>query len=428
MSIIEFRQRIILGIFFLLAFVPMVRAEPLRLGRSPYALTSEHFNYNEYKRQTQDVGQYQVTWLWKSFGMKLANAKEEIQRPNVVGMELALFNTTCVSNGNCAKYETLYGYSTGSLEAAIKNNDQKLKAKLVADANEAGSFVVGNLPAGKPCNINPFLESRLSRASWQRATEWIAPSFQGRCGFVWNPVGGNPGTPQPPANISEGHGDAPQIAGFCIANPDGTKIAPDAYPSFLAKYGNYGGGGCLLASAWLPNDNCRNSTDRATTDPRARSCKETSDFGVLRNAMKGAQKLNVDIPAWSDEDNSSLNGCYRVNKNPDGLRGFLSKESDAAHWYAWTVLLPAIKDSKGHYTNYKQFQAVKAGKPIYTWGKNMTFLYTEDKSNRPVWRACAAQGRCSKASTAPFNVVLKALDFQNHWQCWKVTNPRVRND
>ncbi len=396
----------------LLTWLSVSKADDLKLCRAPYALTSANFNYSEYSAQTKDIGNYTVTWIWNSFGNNLQNAKTEVNQPNVTGIEVILFNAVCVRNGNCGSYETLSGYNKGSLAAAINSQNPTLKSKMQNEAKRAADWIRGNLPSGKQCRINPFLEHNLDRATWSKAVAWIQPSFSGLCDIVWNPMGASPGMPQGPGIISEGHGDAPTFGGArCIANPDGTNIGASSYPSYLAKYGN----ACDLACTWGPNDNCRSPADKGFTDPRQRPCKDTGDFKVARAALIGARKLAVQIPQWSAEDEKAKFGCGGLLDTSDGAKkDFLWKQSDPAVLDRGAVtFLPRKLNSQK--IDFAKVFVMKGGAVVaraYQRG-----VYTEDKSNRQFYRFHRL------AVDFPFNVVVHYGKI-----CAVLQNPKVRND
>lgn len=402
--------RLLAGLIYCTTVVQLGQTEDLKLCRSPYALTSPNFKYGEYTKQTKDVGPYTVVWLWNTFGNKLENARQELAREQVTGVELALFNTTCVRNQKCGSYETLAGYTINSLNAAIKADNAKLKAKLITESQRAKDWLVANLPAGKECKINPFLEHNMPRDVYQKATNWIKPVFEDRCPFVWNPVGGNPGNAQAPATISEGHGGSPTLKGNCIANPDGTEISSADYPSYLIKYSRL----CAYACAWASNDNCR-VVGGAFVDPRKRTCSETSDFKRLRNVMIAAQKASASLPPWTAEDEKGTVGCETFLDINDGYKkGFLWKQSDPPIQGRGAVaFLPEkYKDLKIDLSKIYAMKGPKKLESAYTRG-----IYSEDKSNRQYWRYH------TKAENFPYNIVQHFGKI-----CARIPNPKVRND
>lgn len=106
----------------------------------------------------------------------------------------------------------------------------------------------------------------------------------------------------------------------------------------------------------------------------------------------------------------------------DGRGGFLSKQSDAAHHLAWTVLFPhKLNSNKKYFNPYSKVETHDSkGNRFFTW--TYSYLYSEDKSYRPVYRAN------HEPSKAPKNVILRALDNKNKWNCWAIPDPTQRVD
>jgi hypothetical protein len=119
---------------------------------------------------------------------------------------IALANETCVSRGDCASYEILRGYTTRSLQQAIDKGDKKIKGILQENARKSCELVAKYTNGGNRLLINPLLETRMPRKTFAKAASWVKEACP-KAEIVWNPVGGNPGAPQAPATISEGHGE-----------------------------------------------------------------------------------------------------------------------------------------------------------------------------------------------------------------------------
>lgn len=423
-----FNDVFFIAVVFLVTFLfieGVVLADDLKICLSPYALQSSHFNIKEWQKQTKGIGSFCDVWLYNSFGADFKNPKSELARPEENGTEVAFLNTSCVNNGNCSKYELLYGYTNASLHEAIIKKDPKLIKTLQTGAKSLGDFLNSAIRPDQFCNINTLLEFKGSRADYSMVTELIRPFMPSKCVYIWNPMA-PAGTPQAPALISESHGPGPIFSKDirCIANPDGSTIPDSDYPSYLYKYGK----DCDAAVAWGPNMNCRGSDSPANQDPQSRSCKDTADFSKARAAILAARKIVIP-PLWDITDDASLKGCTKVLSSSDGAKkGFLSKGSDQAHWYAWTILTPRINDAKGHPTNYVSFSSQSKGKDFATWNPKMSVLRTEDQTFRPIWRACQIPGKCSKVDNLPFNIVIRATKANKEIDCWKIANPRIRND
>lgn len=383
-------------------------AQELRLCRSPYALMSPSFKYQEYKNGTKGIGKYTVATLWNTFGNKLQNYSAELADPNVIGTETALLNETCVTRGDCGPYEALAGYTTRSLGEAIDRSDAKLKNKIEGEAKRLADFLLPRLRSDQFCVINPLLETHQNQQRVARVNSWVMPFFNGRCQSAWNPAGGRPGPVPPTFDYSEGHGDSPKFNDSrCIANPDGTLIEEPNYPPYLRKYGQQ----CRFGCTWGLNDNC-NAPGQPRMDPRRRPCKSTGEFAMFNRVMKKAQSVGS-VPPWDSNDDKSLVNCKVYPTNDGDRKGFLWKQGDNKPNVA--ILFPV---------EFGKFDTVivqKAGKKVGTF--TYFYKYTEDGSNRAVWR-----GPPNLAATDyPPNVVVRGITG-NKVSCWKISDPSIRND
>ena len=187
-------------------------------------------------------------------------------------------------------------------------------------------------------------------------------------------------------------------------------------PGFILRYATR----CDDACAWTLADNCH-APGQTWLDPRKRPCKDTGDFKAAGNALRIAQNTKP-VPPWDTNDDKSLIGCS-MQPNPDGAKkGFLAKPSEVSA-YGWTIFLPAQFDAQHRPLNYKNFRVEKAGKSVGSWAKNNNGeFYLPDNSKRPIWRAK------QKPEAFPPNVAVKAVNKNGKLICWKVLDPRQRND
>lgn len=382
------------------------------LCRAPYALMHNKFNYKAYVNSTKGVNSYTVAVLWNTFGTDTKNLKAELARPEVNGLELILANENCAKYPRCGKYELFAGMNTDKIRKLLRNKDPKFKAKVEAYAQNAATIVNPLLRPDQKRYLNPLLESKCSRAEWQTFAEWIRPFFADWT-FVWNPLGAKPGLPQPPGSISEGHGDNPKfIDGNCIANPDGTSIDPADWESYFRKYS-----ACVAVCGWTSADNCIVSGQKGFIDPRKRSCSDVSKMKAVGVGMLEAQKPYELVPEWSSSDDASLVGCTTIRPNPDGVGGFIWKQSHVPG-YGATILFPA------KYGKFNKVLIKKAGKTIGSvkWAPGKGFP-DQAKGNifRPIWRTSLS------AKKYPYNIAIHGL-IDGKRICWRVSNPKVRND
>lgn len=391
---------------------PKLEATSVNICRAPYALLDPKFPYKEFKAGVAGVNSYSIAVLWNTFGNYFDFIKRELADPKVSGLELVLINETCYTRGDCGPYETLAGFRPGSLGSAINSDNPTLKARVVSEAHRAASLILPLLRPEQTFDINLLLETHQNAATVRHLWSWIEPIFSGRAQLVWNPVGGKAIAPAGFAS-AEAHGTEADLRDPCIANTDGAVLAQGDVSAWLVSYGTK----CKKACLWTLNDNCA-ASNQPRMDPRRRPCVVTGEFLTQRPGMITAQAWTP-APPWSTADDLSLVNCH-VNPNPDGdKKGFLAKPSEVAV-YGWTVLLPAQFDQQRRPVNYTNVHAEKAGRSVGTW-KYYAF-YTPDNSQRPIWRAA------QKAEQFPPNVVIRAFDKDHRWQCWKVHDPRQRND
>lgn len=381
---------------------------------APYAIFDPKFPYQAYRDHLTGVNHYTFAALWNTFGTETKFVRSELADPRCDGMELTLFNETCVTRGDCGPYETLYGYTSSSLGSAINKDDPKLKARVIGDATNAMHAVLPLFTRPEQSlSINLLLESHQKPATILHLWSWISGLFPKGVDLVWNPVGAAPGPIPAGFTIAEGHGPAPRFRNErCIANSDGFVLAAGDVSGWVLNYGIQ----CEKGCDWTLGDNC-SYPGAPRLDPRQRLCKVTGEWKAHQPGLVSASKWRA-YPPWSTTDDLSLVNCH-LNPVPDGAGKFLAKPSEVVQ-YGWTILLPSQFDAQKHPVNYTNVHAEKAGKPVGTW-RSYGF-YSPDKSYRPIWRAN------QHPNEFPANVAIRATDKTGKVQCWKIHDPRVRND
>ncbi len=273
----------------ILALIPLVSVDCSAdqvaiLGRAPFAITHPNFNCKAYQESTAGLDRYAIALLWNTFGSHYDCLDSELQNQRVALVEVHLINGACIRNRRCGSYEFLAKYTVETLRAAARAKSQKLRVEIEAAARNLASYLLPKLSNEKECYINPILETNLGRDESVIIQEWIRPIFQGRCKFVWNPVGSDPGSPIEGAAVSEGHGATPNfIDNRCIANPDGTTISSESWLKFFSRYRQ-----CVAVLAWSSNDNC-NVANAPFKDPRKRGCTITDDYIGIKNGLRAAK-------------------------------------------------------------------------------------------------------------------------------------------
>lgn len=388
------------------------------LCRAPYALTHEKFNYPAYKKSLEGVENYSVAVLWTTFGNKLSNLEKELSDPHVKGIEVHLINGSCLKNNRCGKYEVVTG-NHADFQKKVRKKNEALKNKIQVAAAKAALFLNAHVRPDQKKYISPILETRLRREEWQTVAEWIKPYFDGWT-FVWNPEGGSPGLPQPPAEVSEGHGPTPKFSSRCIANNDGSAPPDGDYAGFLRKYSN-----CELACAWAGNDNCINRGQVGFIDPRKRDCKDTAEFKAMGVGLRQAQIPVMPPPDWDLLDDLSLVGCSKVFDSSDGAGGFIWKSSHVAEYNNVAILFPA---RFGRFASVQiQKQGNLVGKVEYAKCEKPPCGFPDQAAGnalRPIWRT----EKNSPIEKYPYNVAIRGRTAEGKTLCWKVENPKERND
>lgn len=406
-------------VFGLIALVAVNgHAQNPRVGRDPKFINSKNFKYQAYKEplQCEVPYKYGFSFLWHTAGDNLQYAAAEVADPRVNLVKLDVINETCYSRGDCGKYEYLAGFKPRQFWKLVSKRDARAR-KVVEDANRsAAEWLIPRLRPDQQCYVSYFLETHGTRAQLQIVHEWASPFWGGRCGAVWNPVGPKPGLPPEGFVASEGHGPTPVFAdNRCFANLDGS-LAPDG--DHLAYFNEYKD--CIMVFGWGPNDNCIFSTQTGRIDPRARDCHETKDYTAIGKAMCQSQ-MQQPPPPWSEEDLASLNGCHAVHESLDKPGGFILKQSHVVGSpnHKGTVLFPA------KYGKFKRVAIWKGGKKYltveYAPGEGFADQQAGNK-RRPIYRFD------KNLVKLPYNIVFRGTTEKGKVQCWKVSNPRVRND
>lgn len=406
-------------LLFLSLYPSSVHAQQTNLCRAPYFLNHRNYNYKAYKKTLEGVREYAFSILWNTPGNQYDSLIKELKDTHTVGIEVALVNETCVlANGTnrCGKYEVLYGLTFSQYKKKIDKRDPVLKGKIQSQAKTACSTINANIPAGKFRYLSPLLETKLDRARWEVVAGWVKEVID--CWdytIVWNPQGAKPGDPQPPAVLSEGHGDKPKFTTIhAIANNDGSYVAD--YEEYFRSYSSIN-----RVCGWHSNDNCINTGASAFVDPRKRDCKDTSGFYEIGEAMREVEKPIEVPPPWDLDDDKSLVGCVKVHDSHDGAGGFIWKQSHVGNYFG-TILFPA---------KYGRFDSVQIQAKGYKIG-NVEYAncttppcgfpdQADGNKLRPIWRTSR------DINKYPFNIAVRGKSG-NKINCWKLENPHIRND
>lgn len=285
--------------------------------------------------------------LDKTFGEGADHLKFILDSVRPKFVRVHIFNTTCVRNQNCGRYEIVYGYTKKSLDEAIRRRDRRLleafrKRVAIYKALAGGASETRFI-------ISPALEHDLSKEAWRILADNVLA--------VWpdvqldnSPDGGIDVERYKGAWI-ERHGTSPQ-AGADIVSTDGAEVTDTNIRALKTRTKL-----SKIVFAWSRGFNCR-SNSPTFVDPRAR--KDCSDRGVLDEVSHifvergtppaysgGAACQGFKSPStWKPLAEDTGNGDSRANKPVLIIRGFKNA----------TVLVQDSRGNKvgslGYYSNY----------------------------------------------------------------------------
>lgn len=182
-----------------------------------------------------------------------------------------ILNTTCVTNAVCGRYEIVYGFTTASLDQAIRSHNYKIinpyRARVQLWKNSC------NANPGTTCMVSPALEHHLSQQAWRilaDETRSVWPGVQ----LVNSPGFRVQGERYLGAWI-ENHGlDISNTAE--IASLDGNNAGDVDIQEWLDKTG-----GTVIKFIWQAAYNCRVKDFK---DPRQRTaCPFEKTFDLLNH-------------------------------------------------------------------------------------------------------------------------------------------------
>ncbi len=393
------------------------KTETTKIGLAAYGALNEGFPCDYLMRGFKDLPTLNLSILWNTFGKDFSclNTWASDTRPKF--LQIHLVNEVCQRNNRCGKYELLNDVSPDDFSRMLSEDNFSLRVLLPSYFSEITAWLESH--PSVECNISPSLESNLSKKNFNKLLDMMKGRFPARCSITWNPVNNNKfgNGPLKSQNIlHELHGPSHFPQAPCIANLDGVDISLKTRESFLVENISYlevptylsGTSHCKAVFLWIAEFN--GIAPGPFIDPRKRTNWPSEAIMIELNDLlkRGEAKKAISIPAWDQEDDKSLLGCSKLISPKDGeKKGFLWKQSDVPS-YGAVALFPQ-KD------RFKKVEVFKAGKLIEKL--SYAYQYTEDKSNRQVWRAKR------KAKNFPFNVVLKTDSV-----CYKLKNPQIRVD
>ena len=389
-----------IGILFLIVFVLLtllygfaVRSveaqEKPVMGVGYYALTHPDWPCKASMKALDNQAILSISYLSNTFGNDRNCLKKILADPRPKQIEVQLFNQVCVRNRRCFPYEHLFGETLDTLRAKLKNKDKQLLKKIRNVAAAECGFFAPYMGPNLTLLVGGFLEHDMGPLH-SVVLDAIRPVCPGAL-LVDGPM--VPSKKSPSADYYEAHGEKPYIKGPTLVNLDGTDAFSIDMGAYLDRTQK-----AKINHLWIYefNANCRGSKD--FIDPRKRTCfPSPEDFKGITKLLRGGS-------ADSTPDDPS---CRSWLQPRDGAKkGFLWKQSDT-HPQAVTLLPQPGR--------FKDVYITRKGKRIDSL--KYFYQYSEDNSNRQVWRATRS------AASFPFDVVLHADDV-----CYLLDTPQGRID
>lgn len=133
------------------------------IGHDLIGLHSKHFNTKPickfYSKRTP------ISVLDWTFGVDATNSDIVLNCVSPSHYTIDILNTVCVRNGNCGKYEPLYGYTINSLNTSLENGNKKILNHLKERVLVYKSLSI-KYPATK-FSVSPALEHNLTKKAYR---------------------------------------------------------------------------------------------------------------------------------------------------------------------------------------------------------------------------------------------------------------------
>lgn len=266
------------GILIALALNVRGETRPQRVGRAPLFLLTARFNVRAYLR-TAPQKPHAIAILWDVPRRRLRNLSIVLRRSRVAEVELVLINETCVHNRACEPREILSRYTPTTFRVAVRRSDPALKNQIIAESSTAIAEVSARI-GDRRLIVSPLLETRLSRAGWERVAGWTRGEH-GQLPLVFNPLVDDGGGRPELATYIEKHGFDLwcEPDGRTIANLDGSRGSIPEMQGWLKRTED-----CRLSLLWVAADNCRSENEKQFIAPSSRRCAD--DFEKIRRTLK----------------------------------------------------------------------------------------------------------------------------------------------
>lgn len=417
-----------------------IKTKLVNVGRAPFAIASPKFDCSGFTSSVKPLKYLHIAWLYNTFGSDYRCLNKILDDSRLITLQTNLINEPGHRNKRLEKHEFLYDIKNPQeYDRLLKANDAKLHRKFKKYVRPLQDLLMSRLQPQTECLINPGLESNVSAAAGKVLVKWAKAEFP-FCKIVWNPIAKATDTQGTGASLVEQHGWFPKFATrSCTFNNDGSDInfperkspavfdyeknpnnpknflnAGNPLQSALEEYANQ----CKVVYVWTVEDNCfaYDAQTAPWAPPSQRSCKNGPVNGLVAKEIQRTHLRGVRAPKifkWTEDESASLKGCSSVSRPNDGdKRGFLLKQSEFPD-RGGVILLP------GALSGATEVSIVHKGRVVDAYARGGR--YTHDGSQRDLWRS-------NKTPISyPLKVVIK-IRKNSQVACYKVNNPRIRND
>lgn len=423
-----------------LAYIESSKSHLVNVGRAPFAIASPKFNCDGFIESLDKLDFLHISWLFNTFGSDYKCLKRVLKDPRLITLQVNLVNEPGHRNRRLEPGEFLYNIkSPQEYNRLLLAKDPSLHKRFQKYAAPLQDLLVSRLQPRTQCLINPGLESNISTRAGRVLVKWAREAFP-FCKIVWNPLS-NTGSPRGTgANFIEQHGWFPNFkTKSCVFNNDGSDInfkqrksgfaiQHELNPALPKNYLNSGNSlqaaleqyanQCRVVFVWTPEDNCFdfNRQTAPWMPPSKRGCQNGPVNSLVAKEIENVHQKGVRAPQefkYTQKDELSFQGCSQIRNPHDGFKiGFLLKQSEFSE-RGGVILTPRPLNKA------TQITIVHGGKVIDSYAK--TAMFGEDSSGRALWRSLKSP------LLYPLKVSVRIL-IDSKTVCYRVNNPRVRND
>lgn len=423
-----------------IAYNQQVETKLVNVGRAPFALASPKFDCNGFIRSLENLDFLHVAWLFNTFGTDYRCLTRLLDDQRLITLQTNLINEPGHRNRRLERHEFLFSVKTPKeYDRLLRAKNASLKRRFDRYVKPLQDLLASRLQPRTECIINPGLESNVSPQAGKVLVSWAREAFP-YCKIVWNPIAKAGTTQGTGANLVEQHGWFPVFSTHnCTFNNDGSDInfpgrkaasaikheknpaspkdylnAGNALQSALEEYANQ----CKVIYVWTAEDNCfdYNKQTAPWMPPLKRGCKNGPVNGLVAKEVETVHRNGVRAPKtseYSELEESSFRGCSVIRSPKDGAKsGFLLKQSEFSK-RGGVILTPRILN------NARRITIVHRGRIIDTYQRSG--IFSKDSDGRGLWRS-------SKSPLSyPLKVAIK-IERGSETICYRVDNPRIRND